>query len=105
MAKYEVVTELTRREYERAQRLVDAGYFLNVSDFVRSAVRDKLNATKPTLAHKASPKAVQNEVYSYIKSHPNVYPDEIADALNLNIETVMDTVTTLMSKKKIREST
>jgi len=104
MAKCQAATKLTLREYEGAQHLVKAGYFLNVSDFVRSAVRDKLDAMKPTLVRKVSPKAAQNEIYRYIKSHPDVYPDEIADALNLDIKTVMDAVATLMSKKKVGES-
>jgi Arc/MetJ-type ribon-helix-helix transcriptional regulator len=104
MAKYQAATKLTLREYEGAQRLVKSGYFLNVSDFVRSAVRDKLEAMRPTLVRKVSPKAAQNEIYRYIKSHPDIYPDEIADALNLDIETVMGAVTALMSKRKIGES-
>ena len=104
MAKYQAATKLTLREYEGAQRLVKSGYFLNISDFVRSAVRDKLEAMRPTLVRKVSPKTAQNEVYRYIKSHPDVYPDEIADVLNLDIETVMGAVTALTLKKKIGES-
>lgn len=78
---------------------------MNVSDFVRSAVRDKLEALKPTLVRRISPRIAQREIYQYIKSHPGVYPDEIADALNLDIEMVMDAVTVLTSKRKIGEST
>ena len=103
MAKYQAATKLTLREYEGAQRLVKAGYFLNVSDLVRSAVRDKLDAMKPIRMRKVSPKVAQNEIYRYIKSHPDIYPNEIASALHLDIETVMDAVAALMSKKKIGE--
>lgn len=104
VSKHQAAVKLTPKEYEGVERLVKAGYFLNVSDFVRSAVRDKLQALKPTLVRKISAKVAQREIYQYIRSHPDVYPDEIADALNLDLETVMDVVATLMSKRKIGES-
>jgi Arc/MetJ-type ribon-helix-helix transcriptional regulator len=102
--KYQAAVKLTPKEFEGVEHLVKAGYFLNVSDFVRSAVRDKLEALKPTLVRRISSRAAQQEIYRYIKSHPDVYPDEIADALNLDIGTVMDTVAALMLKKKVGES-
>lgn len=104
-SRYQAAVKLTPKEFEGVERLVKAGYFLNISDFVRSAVRDKLEAMKPVLVRGISPRAAQGEVYSYIKSHPGIYPDEIADVLNLSIETVMDAVAGLMSKGKIGEST
>ncbi len=104
MVKYQAAVKLTPKEYEGVEHLVKAGYFLNVSDFVRSAVRDKLEALKPTLVRRIPAQAAQREIYHYVKSHPDVYPDEVADALNLDLETVMDAVAALMSKGKIGES-
>lgn len=104
MGRYQAAVKLTPREYEGMERLVKAGYFLNVSDFVRSAVRDKLQALKPTLLRRISAPQARREIYQYIKAHPNVYPDEVADALNLDIETVMGAVAALMAKKRIGES-
>ncbi len=102
--KYQAAVKLTLREYEGVERLVKAGYFLNVSDFVRFAVRDKLEALKPTFVRRISAQKAMREVYQYIKSHPEVYPDEIADVLNMDLETVMDAVSVLISKKKVKES-
>ena len=102
--KYQAAVKLTPREHEAVKRLVKAGYFLNISDFVRSAVRDRLEALKPTQVRRISAGAAQREVHQYIKSHPDVYPDEIADDLNLDLETVMDAVAVLISKRKIGES-
>lgn len=65
------------------------------------AIKSKLKRMKPILVRRISPRVAQDEVYLYIKSHPDVYPDEIADALNLDIETVMNAVAALMSKRKI----
>lgn len=104
VGKYQAAVKLTPKEFEGVEHLVKAGYFLNVSDFVRSAVRDKLEALRPTLVRRISGRAAQREIYQYIRSHPDVYPDEIADALNLDIGTVMDAVAALMSKKKVGES-
>ncbi len=102
--KYQAAVKLTPKEYEGVERLVKAGYFLNVSDFVRFAVRDKLEALKPTIVRRISTQKAMREVYRYIKSHPEVYPDEIADALNIDLETVMSAVSVLISKKKVKES-
>jgi len=55
------------------------------------------------VVRRISPRAAQEEVYLYVKSHPGIYPDEIADALNLGIETVMEAVAVLISKGKIGE--
>ncbi len=104
MAKYQAAVKLTPKEHEGVERLVKAGYFLNVSDFIRSAVRDKLEALKPTLVRRISAQAAQREIYKYIKSHPDIYPDEIADVLNLDLETVMDAVAALMSRSEVGES-
>ena len=41
-----VGTKLTRYEYEEISNLIDAGIFLNASDFVREAIRDKLKSIK-----------------------------------------------------------
>lgn len=105
IGKYQAAVKLTPKEFEGVERLVKAGYFLNISDFVRSAVRDKLETMKPTVVRRISPRAARKEVYLYVKSRPGIYPDEIADALNLSIETVMKAVTALMSKGKIGEFT
>lgn len=105
IGKYQAAVKLTPKEFEGVERLVKAGYFLNVSDFVRSAVRDKLEVMKLVLVRRISPMAAREEVYLYVKSHPGIYPDEIADALNLSIETVMEAVSVLVSKEKIGEFT
>jgi len=103
-SEYQAAAKLTPKEFEAVEKLVKVGYYLNVSDFVRSAVRDKLGVMKPVIVRRVLPKTAQNEVFEYIKSHPDVYPDEIADALNLDVETVIDAVGVLVSKKKVGES-
>jgi Arc/MetJ-type ribon-helix-helix transcriptional regulator len=44
--QHQAAAKLTPKEFETVEKLVKAGYYLNVSDFVRSAVRDKINETK-----------------------------------------------------------
>lgn len=99
----QAAAKLTPKEYEGVERLVKAGYFLNVSDFVRSAVREKLEAMKLATVRRLSPAAAEREVHRYIKAHPGAYPDEIADALNLDLETIMDAVGALMARGKVGE--
>jgi len=101
--KYQAAAKLTPKEHERIEGLVKAGYFLNISDFLRAAVRDKIEAMKPVLVRRVSLAAAKKEVHQYIKNHPGVYPDDIAEALNLDLETVMDAVGKLLEEKKIGE--
>ncbi len=101
--KYQAATKLTPREHRRIEDLVKSGYFLNISDFLRAAVRDKIEAMKPVLVRKIGPAAAKKEVHQYIKNHPGAYPDDIAEALNLDLETVMDAVGGLLGEKKIGE--
>jgi Arc/MetJ-type ribon-helix-helix transcriptional regulator len=39
-------TKLTRNEIDQINKLVEVGFYLNPSDFIREAVRDKLEAMK-----------------------------------------------------------
>lgn len=103
MAKFQAAVKLTPKEFEGVERLVKAGYFLNVSDFVRSAVRDKLDSMKPAVVRRVTARAAEREVYRHVKAHPDVYPDEMADALGLDLETVMEAVASLVEKGRIGE--
>lgn len=104
MPKHQAATKLSPKEFEGIEKMVRDGFYLNVSDFVRSAVREKLSKINIVIVRNVSPRVAQREVLEYIKSHPDIYPDEIADALTLDFETVMNAVSALISKGEVGES-
>ena len=66
-------------------------------------MRGKFDMMRPVLVYGASPKTAQTEVFEYVRSHPDVHPDEMADALNLDRDTIIGAVGALVLKGKVSE--
>ena len=92
---------LAELERERIEQLVKMGYYLNTADFLRDAVRSKLEEFEFAFTRKAKMSGVKREVLALVKEQPNLYADEIAAKLNLDIETVIRAIEELMQEKKV----
>ncbi|HWQ20937.1 MAG TPA: hypothetical protein VN455_14245, partial [Methanotrichaceae archaeon] len=79
---------VTRSELQQIQDLIDAGVYLNVSDFVREAVRDKLTAIKVIKCRDVDYETAKKEVIGYFQRRSEAYPDEIAEDLELDFDLV-----------------
>ena len=62
-----VGTKLTPLELKRIERLVELGQYLNVSDFLREAVREKLEAIEVIKCREVDYKTAKKEVLGYFK--------------------------------------
>ena len=83
-----VGTKLTSREYEEISRMVDAGIFLNASDFVREAIRDKLKSIKVIKIRNIDYETAKKEVFGYYQSYDEAYLSEVSEDLELDLELV-----------------
>ena len=92
---------LADMEKERVGQLVRMGYYLNAADFLRNAVRSKLEEFEFVFPRKAKLAAAKKEVLRLIREQPNLYADEIARKLNLDIETVIRAIDDLIRDKKV----
>ncbi len=96
-----VGVRLPEIERERVSRLIEMGYYMNFGDFLRDAVRSKLNDFKFVFVKGIDTKKAKKEVLEFIKKNPNVYADEVAEELNMDLETVVKTINDLIKEKRV----
>ena len=76
-----VGTKMTSTELTKMQGLVEAGLYLNVSDFIRDAVREKLGSIEIVRLREVDYKTAKKEVLAYFEKFREAYPDEAANNL------------------------
>jgi Arc/MetJ-type ribon-helix-helix transcriptional regulator len=81
-------TKLTRNEIDQINKLVEAGFYLNPSDFIREAVRDKLAAIKVIECRDVDYEAVKKEVAGYFKMKGEAYASDASTDLQLDYDLV-----------------
>lgn len=83
-----VGTKLTSNEIDQIDRLVAAGLYLNHSDFMRQAVREKLEAIKVIEYRDVDYETAKKEVSGYFKRWGEAYASEASLDLELDYELV-----------------
>ena len=94
-------TKLAPLEYKRIAELVDIGMYLSVSDFLREAIRDKLEAIQVVKARDVDYRTAEKEVLGYYKNYREAYPHEVADDLELDYELVCKIIDKLKKSKRL----
>jgi Arc/MetJ-type ribon-helix-helix transcriptional regulator len=97
----DVATKLPPVELEEINKLVGAGVFLSSADFVREAIRDKLRAIKVIELRNMDYDAAKKEVLGYYRANESAYISDVADDLELDLETVAKIVNELMKENRI----
>jgi len=92
---------LAEMERERVKQLIELGYYLNAADFLRDAVRSKLKDFEFVVPKKMSMKNIKVKILKVIKQKPNIYADEVAASLGMDIETVIKAIDELIKEKKV----
>lgn len=92
---------LAEQERERLEQLVKLGYYLNSADFLRDAVRSKLREFEFVVPSKVPARQLKSEVLKLIQEKPNIYADEVASALGIEIETAISVIELLIKEKKV----
>ena len=88
-----VGAKLTRNEIEQINKLVEAGLYLNPSDFIRDAVREKLAAIKVIEYRDVDYDASKKEVAGYFELKHEAYASDASLDLQFDYElvcTIMD---------------
>ncbi|MDA2912523.1 ribbon-helix-helix domain-containing protein [Acidobacteriia bacterium AH_259_A11_L15] len=98
----QISTRLSPKEIEEIERLVDKGFYMNTADFVRQAIREKLQAVEVIELRNVSKKKAKQEILDYLKKNRKCYPSDIADALRLDIGLVISIVKDLVKEGRIR---
>lgn len=100
-----ISTRLSQKELERVQSLVDSGLYMNMSDFVREAVREKLESIKIIEMREIDLKIARKDILNYLEKNKGVeiYPDEIMEDLGIDIEVVFKVLEELRKEGRIEE--
>ena len=96
-----VGTKLPLKELEEINNLVNAGIFLNSADFVRQAIRDKLESIKFVELKDIDYNTAKKEVLGYYQDNETAYISEVAEKLELDLETLSKIINELIKEKII----
>jgi Arc/MetJ-type ribon-helix-helix transcriptional regulator len=80
--------KLTRNEIDQINKLVDAGLYLNPSDFIRDAVREKLATIKVIEYRDVDYETAKKEVAGYFQMKGEAYASDASTDLQLDYELV-----------------
>ena len=80
--------KLTRNEINQINKLVEAGLYLNPSDFIREAVREKLAAIKVIECRDVDYETAKKEVAGYFQMKGEAYASDASTDLQLDYEMV-----------------
>ena len=101
--KYNLGTRLAPKDYKDILKLVEAGIFINMSDFVREAVKDKLKAIKVINIKDIDYETAKKEVLGYYKKYNEAYDYEASEHLELNHELVCQILKELKYEGRLKE--
>jgi Arc/MetJ-type ribon-helix-helix transcriptional regulator len=97
----QVSARLSPQENDRIERLVAAGYCLNTSDFVRMAVREKLQGLAVAEAQRPPAKEAKRQILAYLDEHGQAYASDIALDLGLDISLVFAVLKNLQERGEV----
>ncbi len=96
-----VGSKVSAVELEEIKKLVAAGVYLNTSDFVRDAIRDKLAAIKTIKYRDVDYETAKKEVMGYFQDRGEAYPSEIEDDLELDYKLICQIVDELKREGRL----
>lgn len=91
-------------EARQIRELIEAGVFLNESDFVRDAIRHRLAEIKVIKCRDVDYETARKEVAGYFKRRGDAYPDEAAEDLELDFDLVMKITQELRREGTLEEA-
>lgn len=96
-----VGAKLTRNEIDQINKLVEAGLYLNPSDFIRDAVREKLASIKVIEHRDVDHDTAKKEVAGYFELKREAYASDASTDLQLDYELVCKIMDDLKKEGKL----
>lgn len=101
----QAAVRLSKSDYAKIQRLIDAGLYRSYADFLREAVRDKLGSMEVVSVKDVAAKEAERIIENYLKNHPGPsFASEIADALGLEFDITFKTINKLLKEGRIKKA-
>lgn len=96
-----VGAKLTRNEIDQINKLVEAGLYLNPSDFIREAVREKLASIKVIEYRDVDYEDAKKEVAGYFELKGEAYASDASTDLLFDYELVCKIMDDLKNEGKL----
>lgn len=101
----QAAVRLSKSDYVRVQKLVEAGLYRSFADFLREAVRDKLGSMEVVSIKKVEAQEAERMIEDYVKQHPGPnFASEIADALGLEFGITFKIINKLLQEGRIKKA-
>ena len=97
-----VSARLSPKELEEIEKLVEEEFYMNTADFVRTAVREKLESIQIIDVRNVSKEKAEKEIIEYLKKNKKAYPSDIADALQLDFDLVLEIIKELAKEGRVK---
>ena len=91
-------------EARQIRELIDAGIYLNESDFVRDAIRHRLSEIKVIKCRDIDYETAKKEILGYFKRKSEAWPDEAAMDLELDFDLVMKITKELKEEGRLEDA-
>jgi Arc/MetJ-type ribon-helix-helix transcriptional regulator len=99
----QIASKLPQKFLVEIESLVKEGYYLDTSDFVREAVREKLEGLREIKLREIPVGEAKEEIYHYLEQNQDSYPYDIANALRLDLSLVHEALLELKKEGKAAE--
>ena len=97
-----VSARLSPKEIEEIEKLVEEGFYMNTADFVRMAVREKLESIRTIeLRDNVSVSHAKKEILGYLSTKGNAYASEISKDLKLDLDIVFSVLNELKKQGRV----
>jgi len=101
----QLAVRLSKADYVMVQQLVKTGLYRSSADFLREAVRDKLESLEVVSIRNVDASKVERMIEDYLVKHPGPsFASEIADALGLDYSITFKTVHKLLEEGRVRKA-
>jgi Arc/MetJ-type ribon-helix-helix transcriptional regulator len=98
-----ISTKITVRENKEINEIIEAGMFLNSSDFVREAIRDKLKSIKVIKERDIDYDTAKKEILGYYKNYDEAYISEVSEDLKLDLNLVIKVTEELKKEGRLKQ--
>jgi len=103
---YQIAVRLSKADFVKIQQIVEAGLYRSSADFLREAVRDKLESMEVVSVQNVDSRKAEKMIEDYLVKHPGPsFASEIADALGLEYSLTFKTIRKLLEEGRIRKAT
>lgn len=96
-----VGSKVSAIELEQIRQLVTSGAYLNISDFVRDAIRDKLIAIKTIKYRDVDYETAKKEIMGYFQERGEAYPSEAEEDLQIDYKLICQIVDELKREGRL----